>query len=305
MKTPHWIPFTLLCVLVFFLAACTQQTPPPPPFVEGTKMPFEPSNNRRITAEFYNTATAEVFAGQILQTEQAEATLSIQATATAEANALLSTATAEANALLSTATAATRMEEISAYQYFEPFDQNEINWREDVEENRYWAGTIAIQDGVYTWQVDVANEIFLAWSYFSPEEDLADFDVALKARRVAGPSTEACYGLLFRTSPEGYQNGTYVLSVCDEGYFKLLYYDSELGWEIIQNWTGSDAVRPDEWNLLEISAREDTFTISLNHQAAITFTDSRLASGSVAVLIDIYAQEPSQIEFDFFALQPR
>ena len=293
MKTFQLFMCALLCSLIVTLAACSQQAPAPP-VVDRTKSPFEPSNNRRITSEFHNTATAQVLATQIVQTEQVQATLSSQSTATAQALAILSTATAE-----------TRMTEITAYEYFEPFDQNDLDWREDVEDNPYWQGSITLENGFYTWQVNTANQIFLAWSYFSPVDNLADFDLALQARRVTGPSHEACYGLLFRTSPDGYQDGTYVLSVCDAGYFKVLYYDSELGWETIQDWTQSDAIYPDDWNLLEISARDINFSLTINHQPVMAFSDSRLASGSVAVLIDVYTEQPSQIEFDFFALQAR
>jgi len=267
----------LMCSLS--LAACNSSSPPPPVDYR-TKPPFEPPN-RTQTATFDHTATAEILATQAMQTEQAQATLNVQSTAMASA----------------------RMDAITAYAVFDPFDQNDLDWREGVDDNAYWQGDITLQDGVYAWQVNTANQIFLAWSFFTPDENLGDFDLALKARRVEGPANEACYGLLFRTSPDGYQDGTYVLSVCDEGYFKLLYFNSELGWENIQDWTQSEAIFRDDWNLLEISARGDDFSIFINHQPVTTFTDNRLASGLAAILIDIYGVEPSLVEFDFFALQ--
>jgi hypothetical protein len=266
---------------------------PPPPVVVRTKPPFTPPD-RTQTEAVYQTATQTVLAAEMTYTAQVEATLQAE-----------TTATAEAWAALATVTAAARNAEILAYDYYEPFDENTLDWREAVDDNPYWQGSISLQDGVYTWQVDRASQIFLAWSYFTVLEDLGDFDVALRARRVSGQPHETCYGMLFRTSPEGYEAGMYALTVCDEGYYKLLYFDAELGWEVIENWTPSEAIRSEDWNLLEISARGETFTLTINHQPVTTFRDSRLASGRVAILIDIYDDAPGQIDFDFFALQPQ
>lgn len=292
MKLHRWIAFTLVCLLLIIMAACDSAAPTPPP-IDRTKPPFEPPNRTQTEAVF-QTATSEVMATQMLGTAQAEATLSVQATATAEANAILATATAAA-----------RNAEIMTYEYFDPFDSNAFNWREAEEDNTFWQGTITIQDGVYVWQVDAVDESFLTWAYFDPIRDLADFDVALQARRVTGTTHQACYGLLFRIDPDGFGAGAYVLTVCDNGYYKLLYANNETGWEIIEDWTRSDALQQDEWNLLEIQARGADFTILINHQPVTAFTDSRLTGGMVAVLIDMYAREPALFELDFFALQTR
>ncbi len=74
---------------------------------------------------------------------------------------------------------------------------------------------------------------------------------------------------------------------------------------VINGWTFTEAILQEDWNLLEITARGEDFTISINHQQVIAFSDSRLPYRSVAILIDIYGNAPGQIEFDFFALQPR
>ncbi len=267
-KIHAWaIPALLLC-FGLLLAACNSPSQPPEPpaeQVQRTKPPFEPLNPTK-TAEFQQTATAVV-----------------QATASAYA----------------------RLEQINAYQFYDPFDGNDFDWRETVEDNRYWQGAIAIQDGRYIWQVEEVYENFLAWSFFTPDENLADFDVALKARRVSGPPNETCYGLLFRISPDGYTAGAYVLSVCDNGYHKLLYTDEAVGWVVIYDWTFAEVILQEDWNLIEINARGEDFTVSINHQQVAAFSDGRLPNGSVAILIDIYENQPAQIEFDFFALQPR
>jgi hypothetical protein len=286
------IPWLLSLILLSALVACSPTTQPAE-VVQYTKPPFEP-RNPALTMAVHQTATAEVLAAQQVKTQQAEATLQAEVTARAEAQAALATATASA-----------REAEILAYSYVDPFDSNDLDWREADEDNDYWQGTIAIQDGTYTWDIQTVKQPFLGWSEFIPAQNLEDFDLALKARRLTGTSHQACFGLLFRISPDGFDAGAYILSVCDNGYYKLLYYDVEQSWEVIQDWTQTDAIRADDWNLLEISARGEDFSLTINHQPVGAFSDSRLPSGRVAILVDIYGYEPARIVFDVFALQPR
>lgn len=78
MKHLTWFAYVVMCSLI--LAACNSLTAEPPPPVDyRTKPPFEPPN-RTQTLEFNQTATAEVLATQVMQTEQAAATLSSQST---------------------------------------------------------------------------------------------------------------------------------------------------------------------------------------------------------------------------------
>lgn len=201
-----------------------------------------------------------------------------------------------------TETAISRMDEILTYTYIETFDQNTYEWRETVGENRFWDGNITIENGVYTWQMTTINSPFVAWADFNAETDLQDFSVSLRARRESGPPEAQCYGLLFRKSPDGFESGSYVLSVCDIGNFRVMYYDGELGYELIHGWTVLDLYHREDWNLIEVTARGDDFVVSINHQQVLSFTDSRLSSGLVAILIDINGEQPGQIAFDLFGL---
>lgn len=204
-----------------------------------------------------------------------------------------------------TATVVARESAITAYTYYESFDQNAYDWRLGDEDNQYWQGVIAIQDGTYAWQVASVKSTFMAWANFKEALDVQDFDLALRARRVAGEPHLACFGALFRISPEGIDGGTYMLTVCDNGFYKTLYYDSENRWDAIQDWTEAKAIITDDWNLIEVSARGPDFSVLINHQQVLTFSDSRLNSGEIAILVDYYSEAPGQVEFDFFALQPQ
>ena len=202
-----------------------------------------------------------------------------------------------------TATVAAKERAIPAYTYYESFDQNTYDWRVGAEDNQYWQGAIDIQDGVYTWQVTGVKSTFMAWAYLNEASDVQDFDLAFSARRLTGEPHLACFGTFLRVSPDGIDGGTYMLTVCDNGFYKVMYYDAENRWDAIQDWTEARPIISDDWNLVEVNARGADFSILINHQQVLTFSDTRLASGQIAILIDYYSENPGQIEFDFFALQ--
>lgn len=295
MKTQHQAIGLIFLSLLIGLTACnlafgTSNTSNK--VVDRTKPPLS-FEHRTATLEWIQTATSDYITVQTKQAEKSQATAQAEATASAEAFAQQSTATAQA-----------RDSAILGYQYYENFDQNTYNWRIGDEDYQAGKGELSIQNGHYIWQINSIISPFITWSEFLPEVDLQDFDVALKARRQEGDPSELCYGLLFRTSPSDFNAGTYVFSVCDSGFYKLVYFDDQNGTDIIQDWTDSEIIN-DDWNLIEINARGSDFTIFINHQWLTSFTDSRLTGGTVAIMVNISGLTPGQIEVDFFALQPR
>jgi hypothetical protein len=263
------------------------------------------------------TATSAYMATKIKQdtdiqaTQQAEAsataqTLAIQASATAEAFSMQATATAQALEVQATATAQAKMAELMSYMYFDSFDNNDNEWRSrDDEDNDFWSGSTTIQNGLYTWNVTEVKQTFVSWADFNSSEAVRNFDVALKARRQSGLPEEFCYGLLFRKSEDGFSAGSYIISVCENGHFKISYYDGDVLWETIQDWTQTSMINENDWNLLEVSGRGSNFTITINNQQVAQFSDIRLEEGFVSIFIDVYEESTGRIEFDFFALQPR
>jgi hypothetical protein len=286
----------LFCLLVIGLQACSL------PF--GTaKDGFEVVDRAKpASAPWKYTRTPDLGLTATSQYLVTATQLAIEAQATQAAQG---TATAEAFAIQSTATAAARESAITAYTYYDPFDENINGWRVGVEDNEYWQGSIAINDGVYSWQVASVKQGFFTWGEFKPRQDLGDFDVALRIRRVLGEPNRACYGLLFRQAASRIESGVYILTVCDNGYYKVIYFDDQNGLDILQDWTLTTALNQGDWNLLEVSARGEDFTVWINHQPMLTFTDSRQPSGRVSILLDIFGEAPVHIECDFFALQSR
>jgi len=257
----------------------------------GGFMVYERYNETQAAS---GTATSQYMATKIKQDTDAQATVQAQATATAFALQLQATATAQAKTNL-----------LAGYTHYDTFDDNANDWRAGEESNEYWVGKTAIENGRYLWQVDETLGTFIAWADFGGEQALTDFDAAVLAQRTAGQPEDVCYGLFFRKSPDGFEAGSYSVSVCDNGYFSTLYYDESVGWEKFQDWTLSDAIYPDQPNLIEISARGSNFVVSINNQQVADFSDDRLKEGSVALFIDFYEQAPGTVWFDNFALQPR
>jgi hypothetical protein len=243
----------------------------------------------------------------VIQAEGTATALAFQmeSTATAQALAIQSTATAQAQAIQATANAQARIDAIMAYEYFDPFNANIYDWREDQEDNNFWAGSTSIGGGIYSWNITTVYDSFVSWADFEEFSSLGDFDVALRGRLVAGETDEHCYGILFRKSPDDFDDGSYSLSVCENGYFKIAYYSAVTGWDNITDWTESDAIIDGDWNLIEVSARGTNYTVFINSQQVADVSDPRLAGGKVSILVDVYELIPGYFEFDFFALQRR
>jgi hypothetical protein len=153
----------LFCLLVIGLQACSL------PF--GTaKDGFEVVDRAKpASAPWKYTRTPDLGLTATSQYLVTATQLAIEAQATQAAQG---TATAEAFAIQSTATAAARESAITAYTYYDPFDENINGWRVGVEDNEYWQGSIAINDGVYSWQVASVKQGFFTWGEFKPRQDL-------------------------------------------------------------------------------------------------------------------------------------
>lgn len=251
---------------------------------------------QNITAESNAQATAAV-ATQVRALELAQITQQAEATATARA-----AATAQAQ---STAQAVVRATAIAGSDLFEPFDNNIREWRAGEEDNEYWQGSIAIQDGRYIWDITTVKQGFIAWGDPANSPSARDFDVYVDARLVSGDPNQVCYGLLYFTVRETIDNGALTFSVCDTQDFSIDYYDAATSWEALQDWTSSTAIRPNDWNQLAVTRRGAEYSFYINDQLAATFNESRMDEGYFSMFVTIYEAYPGEVWFDNFALQPR
>jgi len=227
---------------------------------------------------------------------QRNQTISANATATAAAM------TTQQAAITSTAIA--RATEHAQYKFIDRFDSNSSRWTIGSQNSDYWEGSTRIKDGVYTWEVDKVKKTFVHWEDFYHGFPIKDFDVYLDVKFVEGPLGDVCGGLVFRKSPKGWDNGAFIFTICNDSTFKVEYH-GENGWEYVSNWEDNDIIRRSDWNRIEITARGNLFSFTINNEAVYELTDDRQAEGGLAIIIDIKNTEPSVILFDDFAYQIR
>jgi ribosome modulation factor len=215
------------------------------------------------------------------------------------------TATAQANA---TSTVVSRISQIAGYDFFDNFEDNHNQWRQGPEDNDYWFGNIDVRDGMYVWDViGFRNSTYQSsWSSYQNSTPVEDFDLSVDARLFTPEANQMCYAVAFRADPDSLATNGYEFHVCDSQQFYVGYYGGLSGEsKEILPWTQSNSIRSGEWNTLEVKARGDRFTLSINQEVVYEFTDSTSSSGRVYLMIRYYDQTPGMIQFDNFGLQPR
>jgi hypothetical protein len=76
-------------------------------------------------------------------------------------------------------------------------------------------------------------------------------------------------------------------------------------WEPMSGYMYSDVVRNGDWNRLEVGARGDHFTFTINHTVVYETTDDRQPIGGLALLVEVNETNPVTIWFDNFGFQSR
>jgi hypothetical protein len=201
-------------------------------------------------------------------------------------------------------TAIAQATQVAGYQFFDDFHNNVNDWDSGYQKNDFWYGTLNIQDDMYIWNIKefYDKDGVMSWRDYGKNQPVDDFDVSVDGKLATPEAGHMCYGLSFRSS----DIGEYIYSVCDGQSFSVRY--NEEGPEkdeFLQPWTLSSAIRPGEWNTLAINARGDHFVLWVNNVIVFEFTDARLPSGKVSLLLIAYDDIPGTILFDNFGLQPR
>ena len=175
------------------------------------------------------------------------------------------------------------------------FDDNENSWAIDPEEDPELA-TIdwKIDKGKYRWEAQALSP-FVWW--VTPDQfEAGDFYLAVTGKQVDGPD-DGEYGLVFRMNEEGEY---YVFEVSETGYFGLFLYSQE-GWQALVNWTETALIQSGAENRLEVTARGDTFYLSVNGKRLTEFTNNQIPTGQAGLLIGLYESGDQGIwEFDDF-----
>ena len=247
-------------------------------------------------AFWWANQTTQVLTGNATATGLAMTTQRAGTTATG-----IAFATQQANM---TATAVARAAEQDQYEFIERFDDSSNAWLSGTENDEYLRGQISIQDGVYIWDVEEVKQPFVYWADFDKGNKLRDFDVYVDAKFVEGPEGGACGGLVFRKASTDWEEGAFTLSVCNDSHLEIYHY-AHGDWEPIVEWKYSEAIRPADWNRIEISARKNKFTFMINHVVVYDMVDDRRALGGLAILFEAKEKAPLLVWFDNFGYQRR
>jgi hypothetical protein len=222
----------------------------------------------------------------------------ISADATSTARAV---ATQNANA---TATMVARPTEQAEYGFVDLFDDNSGDWFEESVNDEFMVGSIAIEDGLYAWNIREVKQTFVYWADFRGGKPVEDFDVYVDFKVDDASPDNVCGGFVFRMASAGWEQGAYIFSVCNNSYFSVNYY-KQGKWTIISDWRYSNVIQSSDWNRIEISARGDHFTFIINNKVVSEMTDDRHLKGSLALLVEIDETKPATIWFDNFGFQTR
>jgi 3-keto-disaccharide hydrolase len=203
-----------------------------------------------------------------------------------------------------TATAAARATEQGQYKFIDRFDtySTSAHWTYGPQNNDYWEGSVLIKDGAYTWEVNQVKKTFVWWTDFAHEFQIKDFDAYLDVKFVEGSRGDVCGGFVFRKSSKGWDHGAFIFTICNDSSFKVEYH-GENGWEYVSNREDNHAIRPADWNRIEIAARSSHFIFTINNEAVYELTDARQPEGSLAIITDVRTKDPAVVWFDNFAYQ--
>lgn len=202
-----------------------------------------------------------------------------------------------------TATAVARLAEQDGYEYVERFDRPSGYWFVGLYEP-FGEAQISINDGIYLWDViDSENSTFSV--EFSKKNKIKDFDIYMDSKFVKGSTRNAvCSGFFFRKPSINWSNGVYVFTICNDAHFRVDYYEKDQ-WQTITFSEYENAIRPLDWNRIEVSARGDDFTFTINNIEVFEMSDDRLKEGSLGIFIDAGKNTSAVIWFDNFGFQSR
>ena len=237
------------------------------------------------SADDLSTATARASRNEQIATQMAAG-----GRATLEAEEAEATATAQSLADLLTA-AKTWSILIS-----ENFDDNANAWPTGEDDSDLSFVRFQL-DAQYRWEV-TAKSGFIYWA--RPDSPaVSDFLLFVDGRQLSG-AADGQYGLVIRQVDE---YNYYIFRISSDGYFAFDRSTPE-GWETIIDWTGSEAIHPNQVNHLGVIAQQARFLFFVNEQFIGEAYDDHLSEGQCGVVIGLFdAEDEAVFEFDNFELR--
>jgi hypothetical protein len=225
----------------------------------------------------------------------ANQTISANATSIASVNA-----TEQAGG---TATAVARVTEQGQYEFIERFDEASARWYVGPSAKQYGEALYSIKNGVYVWDVRKSDQFIFSVNFYK-SNNIKDFDVYLDSKFVKSSKVGAvCTGLATLKTKNNWRDGEFVFTLCNNAHFKVYYHDKD-GWELITTNLVKN-FQPDNWNRLEISAREGHYSFVINNVEVHEMTDDRIIQRNLSIYLEVPDGESAEIWFDNFGYQSR
>ena len=114
---------------------------------------------------------------------------------------------------------------------------------------------------------------------------MTDFSLAIDVMR-SGTSGNAA-GLIFRIVDSGYQS-YYIFLVDDINHTYHIARNNRGDWKTLADWNYSGAIKPGEFNRIEVSARGPQFTFFINGTKVTSINDTAISIGKVGILASVY-----------------
>jgi len=198
------------------------------------------------------------------------------------------------------------------YEIVDRFDASAWYWSENSTNDEYSVHQKKIAGGIYTWNVDKVKKPFVVWENFYLDdpssnyfvEPPSNYDVYVDTRIVKGTPGTVCSGLVFRESPDGWDQGAFIFVVCNDSTYALSYYDQKDDWQNIVPRFYSSSIRKSDWNRLGISSRGAQSVMFINGEMIYVMVDERQIQGDLALIINVN-EAPAKVQFDNFGYQSR
>ena len=172
--------------------------------------------------------------------------------------------------------------------YTEAFSDPNSGWKTASDE----AIKIGVQDGALHFKIDDLDTI--AWST-PKDKHFGDFVLDVDAQQEAGPNDNT-YGVIFRYQDD---RNFYRLDISGDGYFAVFKRKDGV-WTKVQDYVETPAVKQgNATNHLQVIAKGNQFTCSVNGETVKTFSDGDFPAGNVGVTAGtLFDNAGVQIAFD-------
>lgn len=184
----------------------------------------------------------------------------------------------------------------------EDFTDNANDWQTGTDDNpRFGTTTRSIKDGQYIWDVSTKHGVF-HWECIKTP-DLDNFEASMQVQKLRGPTSEACYAMVFRVKKaSGGEWNYYAYFVCDDNFYYVAR-QSNKAWSPVSYKKPAGAVKPGSPNWLTVIADGGRFEFYVNDHKAGVSQDDRLKSGGICIGMEVPANLDAGFAFDKFVIR--